>query len=111
MRTLKIDDNNNLVISQNSLKIIDNVEACAQDTKTRIGLFAGEDYWDTTKGINYFDNVLGVYVGQDDIKKQIRKRIMDNPEIYSVNKMELKKENNKVTLTTEINSIYGVIEL
>lgn len=111
MQTLKLDDNNNLVLNQNSLVILDNIEACAQDTRTRIALFKGEDFTDTTRGISYFDNVLGVYVGQDDIKNQIKKRILDNPEIYSINRINLTKTDNKVQLNTEINSIYGVLEL
>lgn len=111
MQTLKLDDNNNLVLNQNSLVILDNIEACAQDTRTRIALFKGEDFTDTTRGISYFDNVLGVYVGQDDIKNQIKKRILDNPEIYSINRITLTKQDNKIELNTEINSIYGVLEL
>ena len=111
MQTLKLDDNNNLVLNQNSLVILDNIEACTQDTRTRIALFKGEDFTDTTRGISYFDNVLGVYVGQDDIKNQIKKRILDNPEIYSINRITLTKQDNKIELNTEINSTYGVLEL
>lgn len=111
MQTLQLDENNNIKLNQNSLVILDNVEACAQDTRTRIALFKGEDFTDTTRGISFFDNILGVYVGQDDIKNQIKKRIMDNSEIYSINKITLSKQDNKIQLNTEINSIYGVLEL
>lgn len=111
MQTLQLDENNNIKLNQNSLVILDNVEACAQDTRTRIALFKGEDFTDTTRGISFFDNILGVYVEQDDIKNQIKKRIMDNSEIYSINKITLSKQDNKIQLNTEINSIYGVLEL
>lgn len=111
MQTLQLDENNNIKLNQNSLVILKDVEACTQDTRTRIALFKGEDFTDTTRGISYFDNILGVYTSQEDIKNQIKKRIMDNPEIYSVNKITLSKQDNKIQLNTEINSIYGVLEL
>ena len=38
MQTVQIDADNNLIIVNGSLKVIDGVEACAQDTKTRVGL-------------------------------------------------------------------------
>ena len=38
MQTLKLDENNNLVIFQENLQVEDGVEACAQDTRIRIWL-------------------------------------------------------------------------
>ena len=122
MKTLKIDENNNFIINQNSLQIIQDFDACLQDTKTRVGLCATEDFNNTRKGINFFDDALGVYAGKDDVKNQIRKRILDNDEIFSVNKINLERnvidedkpedeQINNIELSAEINSIYGVLEL
>lgn len=42
MESLKIDADNNLVLTQGNLAIAAGVDACAQDTRTRIGLPEGK---------------------------------------------------------------------
>ena len=111
MKTLQIDQNNNFVITQGSLKVIDGINACSQDIKTRIGLNVGEDLQDITKGINYFNEVLGKSVGEDDLKHQIRERILDSDEVLGVDSLEFKSENNKIILTSQITTEYGKVEL
>lgn len=129
MKTLKVDDNNNFVLSQNRLQIIQDIDACEQDVKTRIKLCRGEDFNDTTKGIDYFNEALGQYTGENNIKEQLRDRILDSPEIETVTSLNLERQsgivekertdgttyfenqNDTVNLTAEINSIYGEFEL
>ena len=59
MQTLRLDDGNNLVIADKGLVVIDGADACAQDTKTRIGLVRGENPYDTTEGVDYYNELLG----------------------------------------------------
>mgnify|MGYP004647373645 FL=1 len=111
MKTLKIDDNNNLVISQNNLQIIDGIDACAQDTKTRVGLVMGENPSDITEGIDFYNEVLGKLGGTDYILEAVRKRILANTEIVNVNSLNFVKKDNSLILTAKISTIYGVMEL
>lgn len=111
MQTLKIDENNNVVVFQGNIQIIDGVEACAQDTKTRIGLCHGENPYNTGEGIDFFNNFLGKMGGQDYIREEIRQRIMANDEIVQVNSLDISHEKDKLIITSEISSVYGVFPL
>ena len=129
MKTLKVDNNNNFVISQNRLQIIQEKDACEQDTKTRIRLCKGEDFDDVTKGIDYFNEALGEYTGKNNMKDQIRNRILDSSEIDAVETLELERlsgivekeradgstytenQNDTIDLNSNMKSIYGDFEL
>lgn len=111
MQTLKLDENNNLVIFQENLQVEDGVEACAQDTRTRIGLCRGENPYNTDDGADFFNEFLGKMGGRDYIREVIRQRILDNEEIVQVNSLRLSTEKDKLVISSEISSIYGVLTL
>ena len=111
MQTLQIDANNNLVIANTSLIVIDGVNACAQDTKTRVGLVRGENPYNTDEGIDYFNDILGKMGGLDYIREAVRKRILDNEEIIQIQSMETNRENNDLNIVSNISSIYGVFQV
>jgi len=111
MQTLKLDDKNNLVIAKCGLAIIVDVDACAQDTRTRIGLNTGEYPYDTSLGLPFFDEILGKMGGADFIASSIRARILDNPEIVSIERIDITRDHNELDITAEVSSIYGVINL
>ncbi len=107
MQTLKIDDNNNLVIANGSLVVIDGIEACAQDTKTRIGIVRGEDPYDTEKGVDFYNKMLGKMGGEDYIRSEIQKRINDSDEVLGITRMTMEHINNEINITADIATIYG----
>lgn len=111
MQTLQIDENNQLVISQNSLIVIDAVNACAQDTKTRIGIYNGENPLNIDEGIEFEKDILGKMGGQNYIREVVRNRILANDEIVQVNNISIEKIGDSLVLETEISSIYGVVNL
>ncbi len=111
MQTLKLDENNNLVIFQENLQVEDGVEACAQDTRIRIGLCRGENPYNTDDGADFFNEFLGKMGGRDYIREVIRQRILDNEEIVQVNSLRLSTEKDKLVISSEISSIYGVFTL
>lgn len=113
MQTLKIDDNNNLVTTNGGLVVIDGVDACAQDTKTRIGLVRGENPYDATQGADFYNELLGKMGGTNYIREEIRKRILDNDEILGIKQMTIEEDriNHRTTLTANIATIYGDFEL
>jgi hypothetical protein len=111
MESLKIDADNNLVLTQGNLAIAAGVDACAQDTRTRIGFARGENPYDTAAGTDYFSNILGKMGGTDYIREQIRSRIMDNSEITQINNLSLTHEGGTLNLAAKISTIYGNISL
>lgn len=113
MQTLKLDDDNNLVIADKGLVVIDGVEACAQDTKTRIGLVRGENPYDTAEGADYYNELLGKMGGTAYIRAEISKRILANDEIVGIKRMTIDedREAHVTTLTANIATIYGDVQL
>jgi len=111
MQTLQLDANNNLIITQKSIRVASGVQACAQDTKTRIGLCRGENPYDTTQGADYFNELLGKMGGMDYIREVIRLRILDNDEITGISSLDFKPDEDNATITANITTIYGETEI
>lgn len=113
MKTLKLDQNNNLVITRGRLTIIDGIDACAQDTKTRIGLVRGENPYDTTEGGDYYNEMLNKMGGIEYVREEVRKRIMAGDEILGIKTLsaEENKASQQLTITADIATIYGDTEL
>lgn len=111
MKTLALDNNYNLILSNNNLSIIENIEACAQDTRTRLGIIKGEDPLNTEIGIDYFNEALGSYGGESYLINLIKNRIKANEEIISIYKIEFNFDNNILKIISYINSIYGIFSI
>lgn len=113
MQTLRLDNDNNLVIADKGLVVIDGAEACAQDTKTRIGLVRGENPYDITEGTDYYNELLGKMGGSAYIRSEITKRILANDEVIGIKRMTIDedRESHVTTLTAEIATIYGDVQL
>lgn len=107
MISLQLDKNNNLVVSGGNLSTISGITACAQDTRTRVGLCAGENPYDTTEGIDYFSEMLGKLGGLDYIRERLRARILDNPEITGIRKLDIKSADGQTVVAADITCIYG----
>ena len=111
MQTLKLDENNNLVLDKNNLQILNGIEACAQDTRTRVGICRGENPYNTSQGSDYFGEILGKMGGQGYVRDIIRERIGDNEEIVQINSLEIFHNKETMQVVAEISSIYGVFTI
>lgn len=109
MQTLQLDGKNNLVLDRGLLKIIDGIDACAQDTKTRVGLVRGENPYDTTEGADYFNIMLAKMGGVEYIREEIRKRIQANEEVLGIKTLSIETDSNArtMTVTADVATIYG----
>lgn len=111
MRTLRLDDHNNLVVAQGNLSVLSDVEACAQNTKTRLGLYLGENPLNQEEGIDYDNSVLGKAGGETYVKNIIQNRILESDEIRNVSALTLTREGDTLVCEATINSIYGAFQL
>ena len=69
MTTLRLDENNNLIVGENFLTL-SGIEALIQDVRTRLKMFLGEYPFDTSKGVDY------VSLFQNNDKKEIENAIL-----------------------------------
>lgn len=111
MQTLQLDANNNLLVTERNLTVIDGIDACAQDTRTRVGLCRGENPYDVTEGADYFNELLGKMGGIDYLRENIRLRILDNVEIKGIRSLSVKTEKDTAEITADIDTIYGDVQL
>ena len=111
MTTLEMDSNNNLVVKNANLHTVTGIVACAQDTRTRVGIVQGENPYDTSQGIAYFDDVLGKLGGIEYIRLAITDRIMDSSEIVGVSNLDITSNDGTTTVTADVETIYGVTQI
>lgn len=111
MQTVGLDENNNLIIKQGNLTIKEGIYALAQDVKTRVGLYKGENLFDISEGIDYDNEVLGVFGGKDFYAQLIKNRILGNPEVTTVSNVEITRTGRQLNATADVQSIYGNVTL
>lgn len=110
MDTLSLDADNNLVIGNNSLQLKSEIDACAQDAKTRVGLYLGENQFNLDEGIDYDNEVLGKAGGENYFRAAIVNRLK-NEEIRSIFGVSIEKVNDTLQVETEMDTIYGIVRL
>lgn len=110
MKTLKIDDNNNLILDKyGNIEVLTDIEAVCQDTKTMLGLCYGENPFNVDEGIDYDTDFIGNYnnENEDYLKSLVRSRLLNHSEILAIEKVELTKEQETIKINTTIKTIYG----
>lgn len=111
MKTVFLDENNNIVLKAGDIQLKDGIEALAQDIKTRVGLYRGENRFDITEGIDFDNEVLGKFGGVEYYRQIIRNRIEDAQEVEGVKRITLEKIGTQLKVTADIKSIYGDVAL
>lgn len=111
MQTLKLDAGNNLVVSQKNIAVISGIDACVQDTACRVGLARGENPMNTDEGIDYMNGFFRTSGAVPDLETAVRRRILDNPEIYGINSMDMERNGTVLTIRSEVDTIYGTINI
>ena len=111
MKTIQLDENNNIILSNGNIATIENIDALAQDLRTQLNLNKGENPFNTEQGIDYDNNILGKMGGIDYIKTQFRNRILENQEVASIRQIEVFNNSSNLNINVKINSIYGTLTI
>ena len=112
MKTISLDNNNNILLdSYGNIAFKENSQALAQDIANELSLCLGENPYNTQEGINYDDDVLGVFGGYEFLEEQFKNRILENEEVITVSDININYNNNQLQITSNINSIYGAINV
>lgn len=112
MNTIGIDDKNCIYLDDfGNIVIKENAEALAQDISTSLSLCNGENPYNINEGIDYDNQILGKLGDFNFIRSEIVNRILENPEVNTVDKIEISYNNNILNVNTNINSIYGNINV
>lgn len=104
MKTLLLDTVNwDLVLDiKGNVALANNPYSIAQDVASAVKLFAGELYYNTDKGVPYFEQVLGQYPPESLIKEELEKAALTVPETVKVKVTNLGLTNRGLSGNIEI---------
>lgn len=81
--------------------------AIAQDVASALRLFAGELWYDNTRGIPYFETVLGQYPPSGYLKSQFEAAALTVPGVVQARCINLQLSNRQLTGTVEVIDLTG----
>lgn len=108
MDTFALDSNNNLIVGD-KIAVKGGIECIKQDIKTLLLMFFKEYPFDRRKGINWQD--LTLRNNRVMLKEAIIKRLLQDPRIKNIKNLDLTNENGKISITAEIYTSEGVINV
>lgn len=108
MKSFALDSNNNLIISDR-ITTKSGVNAIKQDIKTLLLMFFNEYPFDRRKGIDWIDVTLRN--NRVALKEAIIKRLLQDARIKNIKNLDLQNENGKISITAEIYTSEGVINV
>lgn len=109
MRYRKLDANGDYVFGHQQADFYrDQPEAVAQAVQTRLGLFTGEWFLDTTDGTPWRTDVLGKYT-QNIYDATLKARILDTQGVKAIDAYAstLDRQSRRLTVSATISTIYG----
>lgn len=91
---------------------VDSAEAVAQSVKTRLNLWIGEWFADTSDGTGWNQAILGKKAGNL-YELALRQRVLETQGVLSIEDFESQTDPKirKLTVTMTINTIYGTYSL
>lgn len=81
--------------------------AIAQDVASALKLFAGELWYDNTRGIPYFENVLGQYPPSGYLIAQFEAAALTVPGVVQAQCINLQLNNRQLTGSVEVIDLTG----
>ena len=108
MKTLAIDDKNNLIF-ESDFQLKDGADALSQDIKNLLMMFKGEYPFNTSKGISYYD--LASQNNKQRIENAILERLKQDKRVKSITNLQIDFAKGEMQMSCEINSSVGVINV
>lgn len=113
MRYRKLDINGDMTFGNQQADLYrDSPEAVAQAVWTRLRLWVGEWFIDTTEGTPYQQAALGTGK-RETISPAIRQRILETENVISIETfdMVINPDSRAATISTTINTAFGAVQL
>ena len=113
MRYRKLDANGDYTLGTSNDWLVDSPDAVGQAIKTRLGLWTGEWFVDTTDGMPWNEQVLGKRLPGKTYDMAIRKRILETAGVKELTSYSSAFDGNSRTLsiTATVNTIYGATSI
>ena len=106
---IKINDDGELIVTDNDLELIENVEAIRQDIITRLRTFKGEAFLNKSLGIDYYYVVFNKQVNKETVDFHIRNIIKETQGVISVSGYMSRLDSATRTMTISVAEIATVV--
>jgi hypothetical protein len=106
MRYRELTEEGDYLLGRAGTFLVDSPETVAQAVLTRLRLWSGEWFLDTSEGTPYETQILG-YGTQSTRDLAIRERVLNTPGVDSITAYTSNVENRKMTVTMTVLTIYG----
>jgi len=106
MRYRKLDANGDYLFGQANSFYVDEPEGVAQAILTRLLLWAGEWFLDTTEGTDYYNEILG-YGTQGSRDAEVRRRILETPGVSDIVLYSSSVVNRKFNVSCTVSTQFG----
>jgi hypothetical protein len=107
MKVRRIDSDGDMMFGHGAADYLqDTPEAVAQNVKTRLGLWRGQWFLDTTEGTLWMQEILGK---NEAVETIIRSRILGTPGVLEITSFEsvFDPDARALSVTATINTKYG----
>ena len=112
MASIRLDDNNNIVLENNNAVIIDGREAIEQHLTIRFKFFFGEWFLDTSLGVPYYEDVLIKRPSFIVVNEVLKNVILETPGVTSIESFNFDYDNftREAALDFRCNTTDGFID-
>lgn len=115
MRSLKLNDENDLDFSNGTLQQVTDIDKVAQDLKVRLKTFWGEWFLNNKVGVKYREKILVKNPDLKDIEMHLRQIILETKDVLSILEYKQNLSNNKsnqiLNVNFSVNTTFGVLNL
>lgn len=116
MKTLNFLDGDIALDSAGNLSTAEGAEGLRQKIESRLTLWLGDWFLNTTSGIPFLQNLIGRStsgIAEQTAGAIISREVVKEPEVLSVKQSEtqLDRRNRKFTYRAFVNTIYGVLNI
>ena len=111
MRVRKLDEAGDMTMGRgSSCFLADTPDAVAQNVVTRLALWRGSWFLDTTEGTSWLQEILGKH---EAVESVLRARILDTPGVTEISKFEsiLNPDTRTISISAEIETRYGTAKI
>lgn len=108
-KSLKLDNDNNLVIDDQGVSLIEGDEALAQDVRNRLLLYKGECFYNPELGLCFHEDLHSL--NKNGIIQSIKNKLDEDPRIKNYDIQIVSEESGKLDveiklITKEGNTVY-----
>lgn len=106
--SIKTNQSNDLYLPDGrNLELVQDMDACVQDTRSKTLMRTGEDIYDATAGVDYFQYIFSPQQSYDDARQSLTDAILSGPDITGIESLEIQIDSGTFFFEATVVTPYG----